>query len=98
MSQKTTIEKLHGDISSSSRDIKAEALLLLAMNNGLEMDEFIVGCDALFTREYSKDISLAEIKEDAQNRQLLQLHLSRTGLYDQLPEGLFFIQPCARKM
>jgi len=94
MLQDSTIEniitKLHTEISGAHWDIKAEALLLMAIHAGLDKEELLVGCDALFAREYSKDISLAEVKEDAQKKQMLRLHLSRTGLYDQLPQGLFY--------
>ncbi|MEP6747592.1 MAG: hypothetical protein ABJB86_07690 [Bacteroidota bacterium] len=90
MEQMTTIQKLHTDIGHLAWDIKAEALLLLALERGLEPDEFMIGCDTLFAREFSNDIASADIKLDARKRQWLHLHLSRTGLYDQLPEGLFF--------
>ncbi len=90
MLQNSIIEQLYQDMQQSPWDIKAEALLLLAVDRGLEQDEYMVGCDALFSREFSKDISFSEVKEDSQKKPLLQLHLSRTGLYDQLPEGLFF--------
>jgi len=90
MNSNTTIQDLQRDINHLRWDIKAEALLLLALERGLEPDEFMVGCDALFSREFSNDIASADIKQDSRKKQWLQLHLSRTGLYDQLPEGLFF--------
>jgi len=94
MPQNTTIQdplnRLRTEINGAHWDIKAESLLLMALYMGLETDELLVSCDALFSREYSKDITVSEIKEDARKKQMLQLHLSRTGLYDQLPEGLFF--------
>ena len=90
MAEDTTIEQLSSNITDSSWDIRAEALVMLAMDRGLEMDDFLVGCDSLFYREFSRDIFIAEIREDARKKKLIQLHLSRTGLYDQLPEGLFY--------
>lgn len=90
MAEDTTIEQLNADIISSSWDIRAETLVLLAMDKGLEANDFLVGCDAIFSREFSRDIAVTEVKEDARKKKLLQLHLSRTGLYDQLPEGLFY--------
>ncbi|MEO6963631.1 MAG: type VI secretion system baseplate subunit TssG [Puia sp.] len=71
-------------------DARTESLLALAMDSGLLPDDFRVSCDGLFVREHSRDLINAEIKEDARKASLLELHLSRGGVYDQLPEGFFF--------
>ena len=84
------IELLQREIGRAICDARAEPQLALALQKGLLSDDFMVSCDSLFHREYSKDILETEIKEDARKRHLLQLHLSRGGIYDQLPEGLFF--------
>ncbi len=84
------IEQLQQELKKAACDARAEPQLALAMQKGLLPDDFMVSCDSLFHREYSKDIMDAEIKEDARKRNLLQIHLSRSGIYDQLPEGLFF--------
>jgi hypothetical protein len=49
-----------------------------------------VCCNNLFTREYSRDLIQSEIKEDERKATLLEIQLSRGGIYDQLPEGFFF--------
>jgi hypothetical protein len=71
-------------------DLKAEPQLALALENGLLHDDFIVLCNSLFHREYSKDIVDVKMNEDSRKRAIMQLHLSRSGVYDQLPEGLFY--------
>jgi Type VI secretion, TssG len=76
-------------------DAKAEAQLAMAMEKGLQADDFFVSGDHLFHREYSKDVVFTEVKEDVRKRPILQLHLSRSGIYDQLPEGMFFQQGSA---
>jgi len=88
----TLIELIQQEMKELGCDAKAEAQLVLALEKGLTADDFMVSCDKLFVREYSKDLILAELKEDPRKRPLLQLHLSRSGIYDQLPEGLFFQQ------
>lgn len=90
MDNYTLIEQLQQEIRKTACDARAEPQLALALQKGLSPDDFIVSCDSLFHREYSKDIIKAEIKEDARKRHLLEVHLSRSGIYDQLPEGLFF--------
>ncbi len=84
------IERLQKEIKRIGCDARAESLLSLAFDHELQSDDFIVSCDQLFYREYSRDIVFTEIKEDIRKRALLHVHLSRGGLYDQLPEGLFF--------
>jgi hypothetical protein len=77
-------------MSKTPCDAKAEPLLALALETGLLYEDFMVYCDSMFYREYSKDVFHTELKEDTPKKPVLQLHLSRRGLYDQLPEGLFF--------
>ena len=81
------------EIRNLNCDVKAEAQLTLALENGLQPEDFMVSSDSLFTREYSKDLVSGEIVEDPRKKQLLKLHLSRAGIFDQLPEGLFFAIP-----
>jgi Type VI secretion, TssG len=87
------IEQLQTEMKKAGWDIKAEPQLLLALEQGLLPDDFLVSCDGLFRREYSRDITDAILKEDSKMQDILELHLSRSGLYDQLPEGLFFQSP-----
>lgn len=84
------IEQLHQEIKNSYYDVKTETQLALAIENGFAEDDFIIDCDSFFYREYSKNVLFSEVKEDAAKKIFLQLHLTRNGLYDQLPEGLFY--------
>jgi len=85
-----TINKLQGEINANAADIRAEVQVLLALERGMPADQFITNSNGGFRREYSRDINKAEIKEDANNQAFLEIYLSRSGVYDQLPEGLFF--------
>jgi Type VI secretion, TssG len=93
MEKDSVIELILEEIRNLNCDVKAEAQLTLALENGLQPEDFMVSSDKLFTREYSKDLVGGEIVEDPRKKQLLQLHLSRGGIFDQLPEGLFFAIP-----
>jgi hypothetical protein len=90
MDTHTLIELFRRQVQRTATDARAEPQLALAIEKGLSADDFLVSCDSLFCREYSKDIVFTELKEDSRKKHLLQLHLSRSGIYDQLPEGLFF--------
>lgn len=92
-SNQTLIEQLQQEMQQAGWDVKAEPQLLLALEQGLLPDDFLISCDGLFRREFSRDIVSAPIKEDSRRQRILELHLSRSGLYDQLPEGLFFQSP-----
>lgn len=89
MSKQNNIEKLQHEIANSC-DAKPESQLLLALENGLSADDFFVACNSWFYREYSRDVLTTDITEDARKKNVLQLHLTRSGIYDQLPEGLFY--------
>lgn len=92
MNSHSLIELVQQEMKELGCDAKAEPQLALALEKGLSPDDFMVNCDQLFVREYSKDLVGIELKEDPAKRKLLQIHLSRSGIYDQLPEGLFFQQ------
>ena len=84
------IERFRHEIAGMRCDIRAETLLAQALEAGLSPDEWMVCCDSLFHREFSRDVFISELKEEVGQQPLLLLHLTRGGFYDQLPEGLFF--------
>ncbi|MFD3000319.1 type VI secretion system baseplate subunit TssG [Pontibacter toksunensis] len=89
MEQDAFITQLQQEIKSNFSDIKAESLLAIATASGLTEDDFMIASDSLFSRAYSRDVLFSALEEDASKRIFLQLHLSRSGLYDALPEGVF---------
>jgi hypothetical protein len=92
MENYTLLESIQQEMKALGCDVKAETQLVLALEKGLMQEDFVVRSDSLFVREFSKDLVNPELKEDVRKRMLLELHLSRGGVYDQLPEGLFFQQ------
>ena len=89
MDKHNHIEKLQNEIANCC-DARLESQLVQALESGLAVDDFFIACNSLFYREYSKDVCAAEITEDARKKNILQFHLTRGGIYDQLPEGLFY--------
>lgn len=83
-------ETLRAELASLSCDAKAEVLVAEAMGKQFSDQDFMIFCDGLFAREYSSDLTKIELKEDLKNLEMLQLHLTRAGIYDHLPEGLFY--------
>ncbi len=73
-------------IKSMIADINAEVVVADLHDNGLSYDDFIIKCDGLFKRNYTKDI--IDAYYDMVNS-LIVLNVSRDSLYDVLPHGLF---------
>jgi hypothetical protein len=89
MTRQEAIETFFNELSGHVYDIKAEVLANHALQNKVHPDDFVVLPDGRFYREYRHDLYAVNKIEDAWLRQLLQLRLSRSGLYDLVPEGLF---------
>ncbi|HUP14276.1 MAG TPA: hypothetical protein VM187_18770 [Niastella sp.] len=89
MNRHDLIEKLHKELSGFLPDIKAETLVSQALQNNLHPDDLVARHDGRFVREYRTDVYHIDKIDDNRLHQLLQLRLSRSGLYDLVPEGLF---------
>jgi hypothetical protein len=91
----TPLENIQKEIAAQPNDIRAEVLVAQLLKSALTWPQLVVHADHFFTRRFSRDITDTEIV-DAQ-AEALHIHLSRTGLYDLLPEGLFFAPVSADK-
>jgi hypothetical protein len=93
MDNYTQLETLQQELQRIGCDARAETCFALAIREGLSIEDFLIAFDKQFFREYSKDIMFTEIKEDISKKPLLHVHLTRSGIFDLLPEGLFFQAP-----
>lgn len=73
-------------VRSGLPDIKAEVVIGDLLDKGIEIEKFLVEHKGLFERNYSMDVSGANID---MIRKLIVISIARNGLYDVLPEGLF---------
>jgi hypothetical protein len=89
VTRQNAIDNFMQGLSRFFYDIKAEALINQALQKAMHPDDFVVLNDGRFFREYRNDLYAVDQVDDAWLHQLLQLHLSRSGLYDLVPEGLF---------
>ena len=89
MTRTEAIEQFFNELSGNLHDIKAEVMANHALQNNVHPDDFVVLPDGRFYREYRSDVYAINKIDDAWLHQLLQLRLSRSGLYDLVPEGLF---------
>ena len=84
------LENIAGLINALKNDIRAEVVINNLLKN-LELDEkqYLIQNEGQFSRAYRFDILMAEIVDfDYDNKQFLQLNLSRDSIYDMLPENL----------
>ena len=87
-------ETITQELKRLAADCRAEVVVDQLLISGMQWREFLLHLDKFFYRNFSRDIYASEITDSADGNGLLQINLSRTGLYDLLPEGLFF-QPAA---
>jgi hypothetical protein len=80
------LEDILDELKSFHADINAEVIVSeILANTSLDQEDIIVKYQSTFKRSFRRDIlDFGPIVDDA-----LPIHLSRNGLYDQLPEGLF---------
>lgn len=80
------LENILEELISVYENVKAEVIISeLQKNSNITNDDIVVKNKSTFRRSHRRDILNVGDIEDG----LLNLNLSRNGLYDQLPEGLF---------
>lgn len=94
----TKFETISNALNHLDADVRAEIAVAQCLNKGLLQKEFTVQSDNFFYRTHVNDLYNTIVNDDVHYRQLLQLHLSRPGLYDALPEGLFFQESDENRM
>ncbi len=83
------LESIFTELIAVYENLKAEVLIAeIQENSSATADDFVIANKSTFSRPYRRDI----IKVDNLiNEDRLTLNLSRNGLYDTLPEGLFHV-------
>jgi hypothetical protein len=83
-------ENILNELAALKPDIRAEVINDLLLSSAVKEEEIMVHTDRFFYRNFSKDVFDGAIDDSNKYKDILHLHLSRAGLYDLLPEGLFF--------
>jgi hypothetical protein len=87
----TKLKKIAVELNELPVDVRAEVLLAQAMQSGgLRQIDFSTQANAFFYRTHVHDLYKATINNQNSYAVFLALQLSRPGLYDALPEGIFF--------
>ncbi|MEO8516475.1 MAG: hypothetical protein ABI426_07015 [Flavobacterium sp.] len=85
------IEKIKNKINSIPFDLKAEVLLAALLDTcKKDGSDFLINFEGQFKRPYRTDVLGCEIVDyDYDASQFLKINISRDGIYDALPEGIF---------
>jgi hypothetical protein len=84
------LKKIAAALNIYPTDVRAEVLLAQAMKAGLKQSDFIAQSNAFFFRTHVNDLYKTTINEQNAYALFIAIQLSRPGLYDSLPEGIFF--------
>lgn len=86
----TDLEEIFKNLLKVYGKVRAEVLIAeIQDNSDFTDDDFLIANQSTFSRAYSRDIIDTNSRI---NKDKLTLNLSRNGLYDILPEGLFHTQ------
>ncbi len=83
------LEEVIDHIRRLHYDVRAEVVVGELLDNDVEEAEVAVQMKNVFTRAFNKDILDAQLDDSQPYHPFVTLTLSRDGLYDRLPEGLF---------
>jgi len=84
--------KIVSSVKNLHYDIKGEAIIADILESGIHLSDIVIIPTGTFKRGYKKDISKAEVSKLNNGELVLLLFITRDGLYDTLPEGLFHNQ------
>lgn len=83
------LEEVIDHIRRLHYDVRAEVVVGELLDNHVNEEDVAVQMQNVFTRAFNKDILDAQLDDSQPYHPFITLTLSRDGLYDRLPEGLF---------
>lgn len=83
------LEEVIDHIHGLQEDVRAEVVVGELLDNQVKQEEVTVQMQNVFSRSFAKDILSARLDDSQPYQPFIALKLSRDGLYDRLPEGLF---------
>lgn len=77
-------------------DIRAEVVAVDLFEKGIDPDRIIIRPISIFQRRFRKDLASASVQRNNVGQEELHVEITRDGVYDMLPEGIFH-QPKYKK-
>lgn len=86
------LQDIHQELEQTPLNLKAEVLVSeIEEKTAVSQDDIIISTQSTFNRSYRRDVADLKVLELQNTKRLLQLNLSRNGIYDLLPEGIFHV-------
>jgi len=83
------LENVIDHIRSLQEDVRAEVVVGELLDNQVQQEAVTVQMKNVFSRAFARDILHVQLDDSQPYHPFISLQLSRDGLYDRLPEGLF---------
>ena len=83
------LEEVIDHIRCLHEDVRAEVVVGELLDNQVHQDAVTVQMENVFSRAFARDIIGVMLDDSQPYHPFITLQLSRDGLYDRLPEGLF---------
>ncbi|MBW1296745.1 hypothetical protein [Aquimarina litoralis] len=91
------VQLVYEELISTYQNLKAEVFVAeILEKSSLDLTDIDIFNNSTFSRSYRRDVIDIKLDTYSRDKDKLQLHLSRNGLYDTLPEG-FFHEPVKAK-
>ncbi|GAA0723935.1 hypothetical protein GCM10009430_27930 [Aquimarina litoralis] len=91
------VQVVYEELISTYQNLKAEIFVTeILEKSSLDLTDIDIFNSSTFSRSYRRDVIDIKLDTYSRDKDKLQLHLSRNGLYDTLPEG-FFHEPVKAK-
>ncbi|MEC5142805.1 hypothetical protein [Chitinophaga sp. 212800010-3] len=83
------LEEVIDHVSALPYDVRAEVVVGELLDNHVREDEVVVQLQNVFTRSFATDITQVKLDDSQPYQPFINLSLSRDGIYDRLPQGMF---------
>ncbi|WP_143310213.1 type VI secretion system baseplate subunit TssG [Chitinophaga vietnamensis] len=83
------LEEVIDHVQALPYDVRAEVVVGELLDNHVRKEEIVVQLENVFTRSFNKDITDVKLDDSQPYQPFIALSLSRDGIYDRLPEGIF---------
>lgn len=95
------LEEVIDHVDALPYDVRAEVVVGELLDNCVREEEVVVQMQNVFTRSFTTDITQVKLDDSQPYQPFINLTLSRDGIYDRLPQGIFHEfkqEPSSRQM
>lgn len=83
------LEEVMDHVNALPYDVRAEVVVGELLDNHVREEEVVVQLQNVFTRAFTADITQVKLDDSQPYQPFISLLLSRDGIYDRLPQGVF---------